>query len=111
MGTGKTRNEILSELEKIGVMDNIIRNITKTDPKRDDTIKDLKQMVYMALLEKPEELVVDLYGKGQLIYYISRIAMNQWNSKTSPFYYTYRKLMNNSIDIDDYGEEPTGEWD
>lgn len=111
MDNGKTRNDILTELESVGVMDNIIRNITKTDPKRDETINDLKQMVYMALLEKPEELVVDLYGKGQLIYYISRIVMNQWNSKTSPYYYIYHKMQNNSIDIDDYGEEPPTEWD
>ena len=105
MDKEKTRNNIITELEVMGIMDNLISNITKTTTEREDTVKDLKQMCYLTLLEKDEQEVIGMYKKGQLLYYIARILTNNYYSKTSPYYYQFKKLLNNSIDIDDYDEQ------
>lgn len=105
MAKGKTRNEIIDEIERMGIMDTIVGNITKTTAEREDTIKDLKQMCYLTLLEKDEQEIIGMYQKGQLLYYIAKILTNNYYSKTSPYYYKYKKLLNNSIDINDYNEQ------
>ena len=102
----KGRNEIIEELERMGIMDNLVRNITKKTEEREDTLKDLKQMCYLTMLEKDEQEIVGMYQRGQLLYYLARILTNNYYSKTSRYYYNYKRLLNNSIDINDYDE-----WD
>lgn len=100
----RTRNDIITELENSGIMDNIVSNITKSSTRKDDTIKDLKQMTYLTLLEKDEEEIIGMYERGQLLFYIARILTNNWYSNTSKYFYSYKKLLNNSIPIEDYDE-------
>lgn len=81
------------------MVENIIANIAKNTT--DEDLKDLANDIYLDLLEKNEELLAGIYERGQMNYYITRIVINSINSKTSRFYYLYKK--NNAIQssIDD----------
>ena len=53
-----TKNEIIEQWYREGVVQDVLRNIVgnSADPKYDDLVS----IVYMALLEKPEELIQKL---------------------------------------------------
>ncbi len=55
---------------------------------------DLAQEVTIVMLEKPTELIEGLNERGELLYYIYRVAKNQYCSATSPFYTKYQKFIN-----------------
>ena len=89
------------------ILDQIINNIAKNA--KDEDLNDLKQDIYLELLEKNEEWLFGIYERGQMNYYLTRIVLNNINSKTSPFYYRYRKYKRQEVQIDDTaekGEEP-----
>lgn len=89
------------------ILDQIINNIAKDA--KDEDLNDLKQDIYLELLEKNEEWLFGIYERGQMNYYLTRIVLNNINSKTSPFYYRYRKYKRQEVQIDDTaekGEEP-----
>lgn len=81
------------------MVESIIANIAKNTT--DEDLRDLANDIYLELLEKSEDLLVGIYERGQMNYYITRIVINNINSKTSRFYYLYKK--NNAIQssIDD----------
>lgn len=51
---------------------------------------DLLQEIYMILLELDQSLLQNLIDKKQIRFYIARILRNQFYSKTSKFYKTYK---------------------
>ena len=53
--------------------------------------EDLLHEVILELYSKEEELINGLIKRGELLYYIVRIMINQYHSSTSPFYTKYRK--------------------
>lgn len=77
--------EKLAEEKKI---ETIIKNVAKTD---DDTLQDLAQMLYLDLLEKNDETIISLYEEKKLQYFLTRMVINSINSKTSRYYYLYKK--------------------
>lgn len=50
---------------------------------------DLAQEVAMVMLSKPSELIQGMNERGELLYYVYRVAKNQYCSKTSPFFHKY----------------------
>ena len=52
-------------------------------------------------MQKPEEFIVGLNERGEMLYYIYKIAKNQAQSQTSPFYTTYKKFNSKCINIDE----------
>lgn len=86
------------------MVEKIIANIAKNTT--DEDLKDLANDIYLELLEKSEDLLVGIYERGQITYYITRIVINNINSKTSRFYYIYKKnkAVQSSID-DTYAEK------
>ena len=50
---------------------------------------DLVNDVAIILMGKPSELILDLFQKGEIVFYIRRIVKNQVCSQTSPFYKDY----------------------
>ena len=66
-----------------------------------DLCADLVQEVTLILMEKPSELIEGLHERGEMLYYIYRIAKNQAQSETSPFYTTYKKFNSKSVNIDE----------
>lgn len=53
---------------------------------------DLASEVTIILMEKKPELIEGLNHRGELLYYVNRVARNQYCSKTSPFYRKYIEL-------------------
>jgi len=53
--------------------------------------EDLLHEVVLSLYSKEEELISGLIERGELLYYIIRIMINQYHSSTSPFYMKYKK--------------------
>ena len=75
-------------------IEEIVNNIAQTDPDKDDLIQDIA----MIILEKSPDFILEIHNKKQLKYYITRVIRNNLFSKTSPYYYKYKKYRN-TIDI------------
>ena len=93
---------IIDKIAKDGVLDEIVKNVAKNA--KDEDLKDLKQDIYLTLLEKDEELLEKIYERGQINYLLTRIVVNNINSKTSRFYYLYKKNNQKNIPLDDWQE-------
>jgi CTP synthase (UTP-ammonia lyase) len=68
----------------------------KVNPKYKE---DLIQEIYLIVLQKPPDLLQELYDKNQINYFLAKIITNQYFSKTSKFYKDYKKY--NSIKDND----------
>lgn len=95
-----TSTQIINELAKNKVIEKLVANISPEGDSPDN--KDLSQLIYLTLLEKPNSLIEDLHSKGELIFYIIRIITKNVYSTTSPYYRTIKKFKNKTTDIDDF---------
>lgn len=68
----------------------MVENIARQPLSAD--LKDLSQMVYLALLEYDEARLQDLWEKNQINFFLARIITNQYHSSLSPYYMTIRKF-------------------
>ena len=87
-----TKYEIIDELSKDNTVEKIIYKLLPASKNRFDCPEDLVQDIYVLLLEKDDKLIIDLYNKGELGYYLLKIAKNQLLSANSPYYYKYVKF-------------------
>lgn len=94
-----TKNDVIEELSKEGIVEKIVYKLLSSSKNRFDTPDDLIQDIYLLLLEKEDELVISLYNKNQLGYYLLRVARNQLLSKNSPYYTKYIKFGAQSDDL------------
>ena len=94
-----TKMEIIDELSKEGTVEKIIYKLLPASKNRFDCPDDLVQDIYLLLLEKDDKLIIDLYNKGELGFYLLKIAKNQLLSTNSPYFYTYVKFRVQSDDI------------
>lgn len=92
--------EIIDKLATEKALETIVENVARISINRDDTLKDLSQMLYLDLLEKDPKKIEDLYESGQLQYFLTRMVINNIESKNSPYYYTYKKYQMLSGPID-----------
>lgn len=86
-----TRQEIVEDLAQRRVVEEMCKNIAHYSELTPD-LKDLSQIVYIALLTFDEEKIVDLWETDALGFFIARIIKNQYNSKTSTFFRQVRKF-------------------
>lgn len=91
--------EIVDELSRSNTVEKIIYKLLPTSKNQFDCPDDLIQDIYVLLLEKDDKLIIDLYNKGELGYYLLKIAKNQLLSANSPYFYKYIKFRANSDDI------------
>ena len=87
-----TKYEIIDELSKDSTVEKIIYKLLPASKNRFDCPEDLIQDIYVLLLEKDDKLIIDLYNKGELGYYLLKIAKNQLLSANSPYFYKYVKF-------------------
>lgn len=99
---GKGKYEIIEELALNKTIEEIIHNIAQT---KDDTLNDLAQMLYEDLLMKDDAKIIQLYETEQLQYFLTRMVLNSINSKTSRYYYAFRKYNNNAQQLEYEGED------
>lgn len=94
-----TKYEIIDELSKDSTVEKIIYKLLPASKNRFDCPDDLVQDIYVLMLEKDDKLIIDLYNKGELGFYLLKIAKNQLLSSNSPYYYLYIKFRVQSDDI------------
>ena len=83
-------NKAVEKIAKDKIVEGIIYNVARSNNRGED-LKDLANDIYLELLEKDEEFLNGIYERNQIQYFITRIVLNNINSKTSPYYYKYRK--------------------
>ena len=94
-----TKYEIIDELSKNATVEKIVNKLVSSSKNRFDFPDDLIQDIYVLLLEKDEDLIVNLYNKGELGFYLLKVVRNQLLSKNSPYYTKYIKFLAHSDDI------------
>lgn len=82
------REEVINRIISSGVVEEVIDNIGVKELYRDDLI----QETYLILLEYDQNRLKEIEEKGDMRWFITRIITNQINSKTSRFYYKYKKF-------------------
>ena len=102
-----TKYEIIDELSRSNTVEKIIYKLLPASKNRFDCPDDLVQDIYVLLLEKDDKLIIDLYNKGELGFYLLKIARNQLLSKNSPYYQKYIRFQSNSDDITQATNIPT----
>lgn len=85
-----TKNEIIETWFREGLVQNIVRKVSKGSD--DQKWDDLAQIVYVYLLEKPEELIQKIYKDGTYKYLAASMVMRQVTSKRSKWYYDTRRF-------------------
>ena len=94
-----TKYEVVDIIAKEHLVDRIVNKLLSSSKNPFDCPEDLIQDVYLLILQKDDNLIVDLYERGELAYYLLRVVRNQLLSKNSSYYYTYIKLGAQSDDI------------
>ena len=94
-----TKYDVLDIIAREHLVDRIVTKLLSSSKNPFDCPEDLIQDVYLLLLQKDDNLIVDLYERGELAYYLLRIVRNQLLSANSPYYTKYIKLRANSDDL------------
>lgn len=94
-----TKYDVLDIIARDHLVDRIVNKLLSSSKNPFDCPEDLIQDVYLLLIEKSDKLIVDLYERGELGYYILKVVRNQLLSVNSKYYYTYIKLGANSDDL------------
>ena len=95
-----TKNEIIEVMGKSRMVETILADMAYSQPEYD--LQDLSQMIYVALLDQPEERIQDLWNNNEMQYFIIGIIKRQLFSQTSPYYLTIRKFRDITDDVEDY---------
>lgn len=101
-----TKYEVLDIIAREHLVERIVNKLLSSSKNPFDCPEDLIQDVYLLLIEKSDKLIVDLYERGELGYYILKVVRNQLLSVNSKYYYTYIKLGANSDDISEAAHIP-----
>lgn len=96
------KQNIINKIAQDKMVETIVANVAKDTT--DEDLTDLCQDIYLALMEKDEETIEDLYTKKQLNYYVTRMVINNIDSSTSRYFYNYKKNKLKQISMDDYKE-------
>lgn len=79
--------------------DKRIDEACKKIAKGNDLWQDLKQELFVVLCEYDMSKIKEIIDKKQIMYFIVRILLNFYNSKTSPFYKKYKHINDEIIDL------------
>lgn len=88
--------EIINDLAKNKVVEEILSNISKGTFK---DIEELSQDIYFDLLTKSPELIIGLYERNELKFFITRMIRNNLFSKNSPYYQKYGRWNERKTEI------------
>ena len=97
----RTNAQIINEIANAHLIEEIISGITYSKFESKENLKDLAQDIYLQLLQMDNAKINELYFKKQLRFWVTRIITNNIHSKTSPYYYQYKKSQRQSVSIDD----------
>ena len=94
-----TKYDVLDIIAREHLLERIVNKLLSSSKNPFDCPEDLIQDIYVLLLQKDDDLIVNLYNKGEIGFYLLKIARNQLLSKNSPYYTKYIKLGANSDDL------------
>ena len=94
-----TKYEVINIIAREHLVERIVNKLLSSSKNPFDCPEDLIQDVYLLLLEKGDKLIVNLYEKGELAYYLLRVVRNQLLSVNSPYYTKYIRFKSQSDDI------------
>lgn len=89
--------DVVNELARKKLVESIIKKINRAEQPRN--LQDLAQDIYLQLLTKNTDKIIELYQNKQLKFYITRIVLNNICSNTSPYYTKYKKNIDNIDDL------------
>ena len=92
--------EIVNELSRSNTVEKIIYKLLPCSKNPFDYPEDLIQDIYVLLLEKDDKLIIDLYERGELGYYILKVVRNQLLSANSPYYTKYIKFLTHCDELE-----------
>lgn len=95
-----TKYEVINIIAKEHLVERIVTKLLSSSKNPFDCPEDLIQDIYLLLLQKDDDLIVNLYNKGEIGFYLLKIARNQLLSVNSKYYYTYIKLGANSDELE-----------
>lgn len=95
-----TKYEVVDIISRDHLVEKIVFKLLPASKNPFDCPEDLIQDVYLLLIEKSDKLIVDLYERGELAYYLLRVVRNQLLSKNSPYYTKYIKFVANSDELE-----------
>ena len=99
--------EVVDIIAKEHLVEKIVYKLLPCSKNPFDYPEDLIQDIYLILLNSDENLIVTLYNKGELGFYILRISRNQLLSKNSPYYTKYIRFLANSDELEKGAHIPT----
>ena len=102
-----TKYEVIDIIAREHLVERIVNKLLSSSKNPFDCPEDLIQDIYLLLLQKDDDLIVNLYNKDEIGFYLLKIAKNQLLSVNSKYYYTYIKLGANSDDISEAAHIPT----
>ena len=102
-----TKIDVVDIIAREHLVERIVNKLLSSSKNPFDCPEDLIQEIYLLLLQKDDNLIVNLYDKGELAYYLLKIARNQLLSVNSKYYYTYIKFIANSDDLTQANTIPT----
>lgn len=92
-----TKYEIIEKIAKERRIEQMIAYICHSSAPE---MADFAQMLYLALLEKPDNEIETAYNEGWLGFKIVRMLKNQYFSKHSPFRDTFYKYQHRVTDLE-----------
>lgn len=95
-----------TEIFKKEIIPTIIQNVGVNDYYKDDLLQECN----LILLEYNQPKIEEIYNKGDINFFLSKIICNQWNSKTSPFWKKYKKYDNLKDTIDRIIDEEDNDY-
>lgn len=94
-----TKIDVVDIIAREHLVEKIVYKLLPCSKNPFDYPEDLIQDIYLILLNSDENLIVALYNKEELGFYILRISRNQLLSKNSPYYTKYIRFLANSDEI------------
>ena len=95
-----TKIDVVDIIAREHLVEKIVYKLLPCSKNPFDYPEDLIQDIYLILLNSDENLIVSLYDKGELGFYILRISRNQLLSKNSPYYTKYIKFRAQSDELE-----------
>ena len=95
-----TKYEVVDIIAREHLVEKIIYKLLSSSKNPFDCPEDLIQDIYLLLLQKDDDLIVNLYNKDEIGFYLLKIARNQLLSANSPYYTKYIKFRAQSDELE-----------
>ena len=93
------KTQIISQIASENLVERIINKIDSTIMAN---CPDLANDIYLSLMEKDNDTIINLFESGQLAFFIIRMVKNNIFSSNSPYYRIYKKHENNKVVLDEH---------